>query len=271
MASDFKLDAYLRRIGFIGAPRPDLETLTQAHARHVDAIAFEALDPFAGRPVSLAMDDLQAKLVASRRGGYCFEQNALFRGALTAIGFEVESLAGRVTWMSPPDAPLGPRTHMLLRVTLPEGVFLADVGFGAHLLDAPLAFLPDTVQRSPAATWRIETLGERYGLAVLTPEGWRRAYVFDLQPQLDSDYALGNFFTANSQEAPFRRTLILERLTRTCRINLVDLSLRRRWRDGRAEERAIADPADLAQVFDKDFDIVPPIPPEEIFARLARL
>ncbi len=74
----------------------------------------------AGPGVSLAPADLQDKLVRRRRGGYCFEHNLLFLDALRALGFQAEGLAARVLWNVPPGNP-PPRTHMLLRVRLPEG------------------------------------------------------------------------------------------------------------------------------------------------------
>ena len=107
MTKDFRLDAYLARIGFGGAPAPDLATLAAIHAAHVNAIPFEGLDPLFGRPVKLDLASLQDKLVDSRRGGYCFEQNAVLKAALETIGFKVVGLGGRVRWMSPPGSPLG--------------------------------------------------------------------------------------------------------------------------------------------------------------------
>src|SRR6201999_33686 len=138
----------LARIGFEGARAPDLGTLTTLHAAHADAIPFEAFDPLLGRPVRLDLASVQAKLVDSRRGGYCFEQNALFKAALEALGFKVTALGGRVQWMAQPGSPLGPLVHMLLRVDLPEGPHLADVGFGACVLDAPLQLRTDIEQRT---------------------------------------------------------------------------------------------------------------------------
>jgi N-hydroxyarylamine O-acetyltransferase len=103
MQSEFQLDKYLERIGVHGTVRPDLATLTALHAAHADAIPFEGLDPLLRRPVKLDLVSLQAKLVCSRRGGYCFEQNILFKAALEAIGFKVTGLAARVRWMAPPE------------------------------------------------------------------------------------------------------------------------------------------------------------------------
>ena len=130
MNEGIELDAYLARIGHDGPLAPDIATLAALHDAHVRAIPFEAIDPLLGRPVSLDLSAVQDKLVARRRGGYCFEQNLLFKAVLECVGFPVIGLAGRVRWMSPPGAPLGPRTHMFLRVDTPEGAYLADVGFG---------------------------------------------------------------------------------------------------------------------------------------------
>ena len=131
MSNDFGLESYLVRIGHSGAVKPDLATLTALHTAHVNAIPFEGIDPLLGRPVLLDLPSVQAKLVDSRRGGYCFEQNALFKTALEHIGFAVTGLCGRVRWMSPPDSPLGPKVHMLLKVDLPEGAPISPMSASA--------------------------------------------------------------------------------------------------------------------------------------------
>src|SRR5215813_3262011 len=41
---DMELNAYFDRIGFEGAPRPDLDTLTRIHRGHLNAIPYENLD-----------------------------------------------------------------------------------------------------------------------------------------------------------------------------------------------------------------------------------
>jgi two-component system, response regulator PdtaR len=83
----FNFHAYLVRIGYTGPRTSTLPTLQAIHALHPAAIPFENLDPFLRRPVRLDLGSLQAKLVVERRGGYCFEQNALLAAALEAIGF----------------------------------------------------------------------------------------------------------------------------------------------------------------------------------------
>ena len=89
----FDLDAYLRRIGHHGPRTPTLATMRALCAAQPAAIAFENIDPLLGRPPQLAPDALQAKLVGQRRGGYCYELNALLREVLLALGLQVTPLA----------------------------------------------------------------------------------------------------------------------------------------------------------------------------------
>ena len=269
MPDTFNLDAYFNRIGYGGSVKPDLDTLVALQARHVSTIPFEGLDPLLGRPVPLDLGSLQAKLVKSRRGGYCFEQNAIFNAALRAIGFATIGLGARVTVMSQPGAPLGPRGHMVLRVDLPEGPYIADVGFGAALQDAPLRLAPDLEQRTPFATYRLTELDGLYTLHVCTHDVWRAAFVFTLEPQLPADYEMANWFFATHPGGPFTRMIVMQILKGDARVSLVNTALSERRQDGRIIERRLASAAELGEVLDQVFDIEPPAPVEQIFAKIA--
>jgi N-hydroxyarylamine O-acetyltransferase len=268
MSNEFHLDRYLARIGHNGAVAANLATLAALQASHVDAIPFEAIDPWLRRPVNLDLASLQNKLVDSRRGGYCFEQNALLKAALEAIGFEVTALAGRVRWMSPPDSPLGPKTHMLLKVDLPEGPYLADVGFGGCLLDAPLEFKTDVDQRTAMGNYRLCRSDALFSLSAKQPAGWRTMYVFDLQPQIPADYMLGNWFTSTSPLVPFTGRLIMERLARDERYRLNNRTFLIEAREGEVTaRRELASAGELAKVVNDIFRITLPAAAEEIFQR----
>lgn len=153
------LGRYLRRIGFEGRPGPDLATLARLQALHVAAIPFENLAALSGEPIRLDVESLQAKLLQPGRGGWCFEQNLLFSHALEAIGFDVRRLAARVRW-NVPDHVVTARSHMLLRVILPEGDWIADVGFGGLTLTAPLRLVPDLEQATPHEPHRLRHRGQ---------------------------------------------------------------------------------------------------------------
>ena len=269
MAGEFQLDKYLARIGHRGPVAADLATLKALKVAHLDAIAFEGLDPLLRRTVKLDLASLQAKLVEQSRGGYCFEQNALFRAALEKIGFKIIPLAARVRWMSPPDSPLGPRTHMLLKVDMAEGTYLADVGFGACLLDAPLQLKTDIEQSTAMGTYRLTQADGLYALSARRGEGWRTMYVFDLHPQIQADYELGNWFTSTSPFVPFTSRLIMERLSGERRYKLVDRLFSTEARDGEViAERTLRSAGELSEVMRDTFKVTPPVAAAEIFGRI---
>jgi N-hydroxyarylamine O-acetyltransferase len=87
MSLSIDLDAYFRRIGYSGPRTPTLATLRDLHRLHPQAIPFENLDSLTGRVPDLTPAGLQAKLVDGGRGGYCFEQNMLFRAGLRSLGY----------------------------------------------------------------------------------------------------------------------------------------------------------------------------------------
>ena len=207
----FDLQAYLTRIGFAGTPTADLATLRQLHVAHLGRIPFENLDVRLGRPVSLDVAALQAKMVDSRRGGYCFEQNSLFAAALRSLGFEAETLEARVR---PPGATAPtPRTHMLLKITIDSRAWLADVGFGGDgpLLPVPLDGEPS---EQPDGLYRVDQdLDGIRVLRLLRDGASRDLYAFGPTPALPVDFEVANHFTSTHPRSPFVRTLTVQRST----------------------------------------------------------
>jgi N-hydroxyarylamine O-acetyltransferase len=266
---DFRLNKYLARIDLKATPRADLSTLTAIHAAHVNAIPFEGLDPLLGRPVKLDLASVQDKLVDSRRGGYCFEQNTLLKAALEEIGFKVTALGARVRWMSSPESPLGPRTHMLLKVDLDDGAYLADAGFGACVIDAPLRLATDVEQRTAMGTYRLSQADGLFSLSARQSSGWRVAYSFNLEPQIQSDHELGSWYTSTNPLAPFVHTLIMERVSGDKRYKLINRRLAIEERDGNVVvERPIGSAEELGRILDETFGVVPPVSADELFVRL---
>ena len=53
------------------------------------AIAYELLDIMLGRTPRLDLDSLQRKMISGGRGGYCLEQNMLFREGLPSLGYMI--------------------------------------------------------------------------------------------------------------------------------------------------------------------------------------
>lgn len=257
--TDFDLDAYLRRIGYAGPRTTSLETLAAVHRAHATAIPFENLDPLLGRPVLLDTVSLQQKLVAQRRGGFCYEHNLLLGAALRAIGFSVTDLAARVRWNMPPEVTR-PRTHMLLAVNVAAQRYVVDAGFGGHTLTAPLRMDRRIPQRTPHGPFRLlysEGLYEMQAEAG-PPEQreWRTLYTFDQQAQLQSDYEMACWYLCHHPESVFRSALLAARPTPDGgRIALRDQHFTRYRPDGSSESRTIDSAEELRSTLQQQFGL----------------
>jgi N-hydroxyarylamine O-acetyltransferase len=219
-ADSVHLDRYFSRIGYDGPREATLDVLRALHRLHPLAIPFENLDVLAGRRVSIRFEDVVAKLVEGRRGGYCFEHNTLFAHVLAALGFGVTPLAARVLYGRPQGAVTA-RTHMLLRVEVDGASWLADVGFGGTTLCAPLAFATQEPQPTPLEPARLaaEPNG-MWKLAVLEDGAWADAYRFESKPAEWVDYEMSNWYTSTSPDSFFTGNLIACRVLENGRATL---------------------------------------------------
>lgn len=266
--ADFDLSAYFARIGYDGPRTATLETLRAIQLLHPQAIAFENLDPLLGLPVKLDIESLQRKLVRSRRGGYCFEHNGVLLRALRALGFRVAGLAARVVWNSPADT-IPPRSHMVLRVELDEGTFLADVGFGMSPT-APLRLQPDIEQQTPHEPFRLLKNGDHFTLQCKLAGRWQSFYRFDLNEQEPVDYEVANYYVSTWPTSHFVTSLIAARARPDGRYGLRGNRLSIHRLNGESEQRVLTSAADIRATLRDLFEIAVPEP--DLFdATVARL
>lgn len=215
------LDGYFERIGYFGPAEPTLDVLRALQGLHPAAIPFENIDVLTGQGIDLDPVNIDSKLIRSRRGGYCFEQNNLFERVLNAIGFQTEGLIGRVVWMAAPDAPIPPRTHRAVKVTLNGETWLADVGFGGAVLTAPLRWVMDEVQPTPHEPFRLRAVGDEVMLDIKL-EDWTPVYQLAHGTPAPIDYEVGNWFTSTHPSSKFRQSLMVARTTPEARYALLN-------------------------------------------------
>lgn len=234
--SDVDLDAYCDRVGHDGPREPTLNVLQTLHRLHPAAIPFEAIDVQLARGVSLDPAAIDAKLIGARRGGYCFEQNDLFKRVLRAMGFETSNLLARPRWNRRLDQPV-PRTHQAVRVRIAGDDWLADVGFGAAMLTAPIRMNVREAQDTAFEPVRLRPDEDELRLEVKIEADWLPIY--DLAPgtPLDIDYIAPNWFTSTHPDSIFRRALIVSRTAADVRYMLADNLYTARPRDGAADRR----------------------------------
>jgi N-hydroxyarylamine O-acetyltransferase len=253
------LQRYLERIGESGAGRADLSTLRRVVYRHALSIPFENLDPFRSVPVSLELADVQHKLVAGGRGGWCFEQNLLLGEALRAMGFSVHDLAARVLWGREATAHT-PRTHRLLEVEVDGRRWLADVGFGGQTPTGVLDLDDRSPQPTPHEPFRLRDLDGDL-LLEAQPTGaddgqpWRPLYRFDRTRQWPVDFEAANFQLAHDSRSPFTTGLAVARPMPDGRWSLRNRTLTWRGLDGREQQRVLVDGAELLHALGDIFGI----------------
>jgi N-hydroxyarylamine O-acetyltransferase len=265
MEAYIDLAAYFERIGYQGPSEPTLAVLTDLHGKHPSKIPFEGLDPFLGRPASIDYQSIQSKLIRDRRGGYCQEQNALFFGVLEAIGFRVTPLAARVVWMSPGRS--APLTHRLTLVHLPEGDYLADVGFGGQTYTLPLRLDLSAVQTTPHGVYRVVEDNGSFEIQMHVSDRWEGMYRFEMAPAAQGDFEVGHWFTATHPKSVFVRNLIAARVIGASRANLLNASLSIRGPDG-TEQRQLTSPGELRDVLETVIGIQLPAGIDEIWQKL---
>lgn len=231
------LDDYLARIHFVAVPTVSLDTLRTLHLQHNCTIPFENIEVVLPREIELSDEAIFNKLVVARRGGYCFEQNGLFERALREIGFEVRSLLARVVLSNPPHMP--PRTHRVLLVTLDNEQWIADVGFGGQTLTAPVRLQADIEQETPHGLYRLQQTGPDWILQFRHHDRWQSIYQFEMGPQYQADFVMGNFHSAHWPQSHFRHHLLMCRhLPDGGKLTLTNYRFTH-WQDGRVQEEKI--------------------------------
>ncbi len=255
MASSFDQQAWLNRIGYRGPLEPTLSALHQIIFAHAHAIAYESLDIMLGRTPKLDLASLQRKMISGGRGGYCLEQNMLFREGLRSLGYKITSLQGRVVRGLAIDAPR-PAIHMLLQVDLPEGPYLADVGFGNLAPTSALLLQPGVEQETPHEPMRFIDVGGELTLQAKLRDTWEHIYRVIPYPRYDGEYEITNWYTGTHPDAPYQSNIIAARPgpNRT-RITMFNARVTVRHASGEAERRQLSDEAEFRSVLRDEFGL----------------
>lgn len=234
----FEFAAYLERIG-LPSVEADAEGLRAFQEAQMRSVPFENFDPLLGKVPALGLPEIFAKCVPGRRGGYCFELNTLFEAALKAAGFSTRRMLARVRLRGGPDSP---RSHLVLRVELEKGAFLADAGFGGPGSLAPLRLGHEGEQHTPNGVFRLvedastrETVFERR-----EGEGWEQLYAFDGAHVTDGEIAVANYACATWDEAPFGKHAMLGSYSGDRRYGVFDRSLTVSGPDGEEQRELTA-------------------------------
>ncbi len=232
--TDAQIEAYLARFGATRPAVADRTALDDLHIRHLLGIPFENLAIHLGDPIRLGLDDVFAKVVGRRRGGYCFELNSLFGALLRSLGFGVDLLAARVARET---GDFGhPFEHLTLAVTVPDGDrVLADVGFGESFIH-PVPLIADRIHHDRGHRVRLVRAGDGWVYEDDRDGDWTQRYTFDDANRDLEEFDEMNEWQQTSPDSHFTQQVICSRATDRGRVTVSDRRLIVREDDTRSEQ-----------------------------------
>ena len=218
------------------------------------SVPFENLDIALKRKILLDSEAFVRKVVAERRGGFCYELNGAFAALLEALGFRVTLLSARVPRQDGSETP--EFDHLTLRVDVDEP-WLADVGFGDFVLE-PLRLQTVIEQRQGAGVFRIDKHGDDLHVEKLQEDGSIiEQYRFTLQPRRLEEFAGMCEFHQTSPESPFTRKSVCSLATLQGRITVADRKLIE-TNNGARQERILVSDDEWTYVLKEKFGVVLP-------------
>jgi N-hydroxyarylamine O-acetyltransferase len=201
------VDAYLRRVGLNSRPPATLAGLTAIHRAHLLAIPYENLDVQLGRLVTIERPAIYEKIVERKRGGWCYEMNGILGWALGELGFHVTRATGAVMRETSGEASDG--NHLVLRVELPEGLYLADVGFGDGPRN-PIRVVPGAFH-ADGFDFSLRRVDDRWWRLNNDPRGGAPSFDFNLDAANEALLAGKCDFLQTSHTSPFVQNLVAQR------------------------------------------------------------
>lgn len=256
MAS-FDLKSYLQRINYTGDISPTLQTLHAVTQAHTKSIPFENLDVILSKPILLSDEAIFDKLVTKKRGGYCFEQNALMLQALLSLGFAAKPLSARVRLRFTTRDQVAPRTHLFVRVEIGNESYVTDVGMGAASLTGALKLIPDLEQETPHELRRIVKDGSIWYHQIRYGDVWQDACEFTLEEMPLLDREVANWYTSTHPQSHFKSSLMVARaLDNGQRITLQNFDFTERALNGEAQKKQLQNNQELIDVLTNRFGLV---------------
>lgn len=230
-------DSYLRRIGLEpdDVETLDRDTLARLQNAHVRTVPFENLaisgDPWdrrSGAGLSLAIADLEAKIVEHERGGFCYELNGSFAGLLDELGFDGARNAGRIVGDGGIELPAN---HLVPTVEL-DRTYVVDVGMGTPKIRRPVPLDGTPVEDGVGITWRVvenDRPDVDYTVQYRGPDedAWTDRYVFTCESRPMRYFTATCDYLTSAPESVFTGSTTVTIATESGHLKLSGRELRR--------------------------------------------
>lgn len=215
LLSPSQAEHYLHRIGIEALPStPTLSWLDSVVDRHQCTVPFETIDIHDyHRPISTDLSAIYDKVVVHRRGGYCFELNALFLALLRCCGYDAWPCACRILRGA---SSLRPVLHRAVMVQLEGEHYFCDVGYGGGAMyPGALHLDSENLQSKGGTTFHVESLDAYWKKLFYHtrpvkgadgqqhPAEVRLEMLVSLYPSTPVDFELPNHYCSTDPASPF--------------------------------------------------------------------
>lgn len=250
------VNAYLERIEatHTDCSLADLDNLILSHQLMVP---FEDLDSnYYKKPVSCSIEDLFQKIVVNRRGGYCFEQNALFVSLLNALGYKAYSGKAKVIRNKDIHSPIL-ILHRVNFVEFEDGLYFCDVGYGGPMPSFALKVEDGSTRTCNGETYHIRKYeGPWWIVSRTTSEGaMEDILMIDTAPYENCDFQVLNHYASTSPMSVFVQLLLVNRRLRNGSVSITNDSFTKNT-DGETTTIKIENDEHLRALLKEHFGIV---------------
>ncbi len=249
-------DAYLHRIHAAQEPC-SLSALDHLIRAHQLAVPFENLDQYnTKQTASCSIKDLYEKIVVRKRGGYCFEQNALFLSLLQSLGYQAWSAASRIIRGKDLSSPIL-ILHRINLVRLEDGLYFCDVGYGGPMPAFALKVEEGSQRSVDGETFYIrkqDSIWWKLG-RITSQNAEEDILLFRTEPMENCDFFVLNHYASTSPLSVFTNHRMVNRRTEEGNVNLMDSTLTITER-GSSRSLTIESEEQLKAILDEYFGIV---------------
>lgn len=254
----FDLNRYLNRIVLNTPIKASESSLFDFQTHQLKSITFENMDCLIDRDILLDSESLQKKIIAEKRGGYCFELNQLLLEALQSAGFKVRPILSRVMYRG---TGINPKTHIFLIATLNDKKYIVDAGFGGPGLFTPMPFELNRVDKQDNGNFKLEAdleFGFILKKETQEPGVWQNVFAFNEDPVYSADLEMSNFYTSKVPHSHFRHNLIAALFTEQGRYTLLNRKFSILSNNGQMESREIESADELQNILTTKFNLKVP-------------
>ena len=246
-------EAYLERISIKVVERLGLEDLNVLILAHQCAIPFENLDIYEyDKDINLGIAKLFEKVINQKRGGYCFELNALFMALLQECGFDVYACNCRI--VRGKDF-IPPSLHRGTIVKLSGRLWFADVGYGGPMPAGALLVEDGYEITYCGQTFKVNREDEYWWTIIyISSKGSETIMQFTTMPQEVVEFVSPNEYCSKNEMSVFRNVRLVNRRTSKGSLAITG-DLFTEISEGRRNEKKIQSPEELNQILKDYFNI----------------